>query len=187
MLKQFSLPIVLMGFFYLYLEAITQLPNCTNTTEVICDGNLPCCNNALIKYECSAELFSSVELQSCANGQYNDILFWYWYDSICPQGSVLGVHFAIVFANNTSTCLNTSKQSVTYHSCENNYIFSWQSMIIKNITNSSLQGYVCFPGRDQLQISFVDGIVHSIQVIGKISYMSIQQDLIKKKYTMIYL
>ena len=157
-----SLAIVL-----LFLRVMAQMSDCTNTTEAICDGKYPANTENHTKYECSADLFSSVELSSCEDGNANTIIFWFWYNDVCRLSTPRNPSFAMVKPDNTTECRDISALSITKNSCEKNYNITRRSMIIKNVTNSTAQKYICIHGASLLEINYSSTVIYSINISGK--------------------
>jgi hypothetical protein len=146
---------------------MAQMSDCTSTTEAICDGKFPPDTQNHTKYECSADLFSSVELPSCENGNANTIIFWFWYNDVCRLSTTLNTPFATVSFDNVTTCRDVSTISITKDSCENNYNITRRSMIIKNITNSTAQKYICIHGRSYIDMMYSSAVIYSINISSK--------------------
>jgi hypothetical protein len=145
---------------------MAQLSDCTNTTEAICDGSLPADNGIHTKHECSADLFSQVELPSCENGNHNDIIFWFWYDDVCRFNRTVDTSFVSVDAKNVSLCKSTPTISISKDTCEKEYYFTRRSMVIKNITNSTSQKYICIRGGSPISMVYSSAIIYSINISG---------------------
>jgi hypothetical protein len=166
MFIQLIVHVLLMIFFLLSRGAMTQLFDCINTTEAICDGSLPTDNGIHPKHECSADLFSQVELSSCENGNHDDTIFWFWYDDVCRFNEIADNYFVSVSPNNVSQCKSTLWISIPKNTCENEYNVTRQSMIIKNITDSTSQKYICIRGRSLLNLLYSSTIIYSINISG---------------------
>ncbi len=159
--------VLLVVVFSLSLGAMVQTLDCQNTTEAICGGSLTGDSGTHTQYECTAEPLSSVRLDSCANGNPNLAIFWFWYDDVCRVNNTRNKHFAAVVSDNNIQCRNISDLSITQDSCQNNYVFTRQSMIIKNITNSTSQKYICLLAIDLLNLDYSSAIIYSINISGQ--------------------
>ncbi|CAM4892229.1 unnamed protein product [Rotaria socialis] len=123
---------------------MAQMSNCTNTTDIICDGRLPNVNGTRIKYECSVKPFSTVLLPSCENGNVNHAIYWFWYDDVCSVSSYRNRFFAYVYPNNTFQCSNKPNFTINQDSCRNNYYFNRTLMGINITAIDSSLTYLCF-------------------------------------------
>jgi len=143
------------------------MSNCLNTSLTICAGTLPGANGFYPQYECTANLFSSVNLSSCDNGDPTMAIYWFWYDDVCRDNSTYNKDFARVAPDNTSVCRDVPGLSITQDSCEKDYVFIRQSMIIKNITNSTSQKYISLLATDLLNLNYSSAIIYSINISGQ--------------------
>jgi hypothetical protein len=146
---------------------MTQTSNCQNTTEAICDGNLPGDNGTHTHYEYTTDLFSSVELPSCEKEDSNLTIYWFWYSDVCRGNSTRFIDFVHIGPDNTTRCRDRPNLSITQESCEKDYIFTRQSMIIKNITNSTSQKYIRFLSNNQANMNLTSAIIYSINISGE--------------------
>ncbi len=157
--------VLLVVVFSLSLFAMTKTFECQNTTEAICGGSLAVDNGTHTQYECTAALFSSVPLESFANENPNLFIFWFWYDDVCRVNNIRNRHFAAVISDNDTEC--RTDLSITQDSCQNDYVFTRQSMIIKNITNSTSQKYISLLSTDLLNLNYSSAIIYSINITGQ--------------------
>jgi len=146
---------------------MTQTPGCQNTREAICSGSLPGDSGDHTQYECTRDLFSLVELPSCENENPDLTIYWFWYDDVCRDNSTYNKDFARVAPDNTSVCRDVPGLSITQDSCEKDYVFIRQSMIIKNITNSTSQKYICFLSNNQAVMNPASAVIYSINISGQ--------------------
>ena len=148
--------------------AQTQLSDCQNTSQVICNGNFPKDTANRTLYECTTNQFSSVNLNSCDNGDPGMTIFWFWYDDVCRYNTILNVPFATVSTTGESTCRNRSTLNITYDMCHNEYIFTRGNMMIRNITTLTPQKYICFLSNTQAVMNYTSTRIYSITVLGMI-------------------
>jgi hypothetical protein len=174
---QLNLYIFLGIFLYLPLTAVTDdMSNCLNTSQTICAGTLPGANGFYPQYECTANLFSSFNLSSCDNGDPTMAIYWFWYDDVCNKNTTRNLFFAAVDLDNTFRCRNRSNTNITQEFCENEYNFTRQTMIIKNITKSNSQKYICFLSNNQASMNYTSAKIYSINISGTFPYIDLIQN-----------
>ena len=151
-------------FFCLFPSIVTQTPDCSITNQILCNGNFSKDNASRSQYECSAYLSSSYSLPSCDNGDPNMTIFWFWYDDVCRYNTVINVPFATVSTAGIPTCRNRSSINITYEACTNNYVFNRTTMVIKNMTNTAPQKYLCFLSNNQAVMNYSSTRIYSINI-----------------------
>jgi hypothetical protein len=167
MLIQLNIHALLAIFLSLSLGVMAPMPSCQNTTGIICDGNFSVDTSTHTQNECTTDLFQPVPLQSCAHGNLNLGIYWFLYSDVCRFNSILIKFFAYVGSDNTTQCINRSGLNITYDSCVNNYIFTRDLMIIKNITKSTPQKYICYLSDKMIPMHYATGIIYSINILGQ--------------------
>jgi len=158
---------LLVIFFSLHLDAMTQTSDCQNKTGTICNNTFRYNNRPHSLQESTAHLSSPVNLTSCENGNSSLNMYWFYYNDICHSNTTLDKSFAIVSSNNIAQCKSRSDISITYDSCKDDYIFTRQSMIIKNITHSTSQKYVYILSVDSVNTDYTFAIIDSINISGQ--------------------
>lgn len=167
MLIQSNIYVLSVIFLSLLLSVMTLASNCQNITETICDGTLPNDNGNHTQLECMADLFSSIEVLSCENEPSNLNMYWFWYDDVCRSNLALNKFFAIVYPDNITEYSDRSDISITQESCEKDWIFTRQSMTIKNIANSTSQKYMCLLSDSQFFMDYTSAVIHSISMAAQ--------------------
>jgi hypothetical protein len=146
---------------------MTLASNCQNTTGTICDGTLPYDNGNHTQRECTVNLSSLIEVLSCENEPYNLTMYWFWYDDICRANSTLNKAFVTIDPDNITECRDSSDISIMQESCQKDYIFTRQSMTIKNITNSTSQKYMCLLSNSQFFTNYNSAVIYLINIAGQ--------------------
>ncbi len=167
MITQFNVHILLVVFFLLSPNIITEANNYKNTTEPIgCSSILfQNINHTRLYYEVS--LYSQVELPSRENVQDNLTIFWFAYRDLCTYKDTANTFFGEFRPDNTSHCSSRSDLSISYDSCINNYTVSRQSMIINNMTDTTVSEYISFYGPSQRDINLTSAISYFITISGE--------------------
>lgn len=167
MLTQSNIYVLSVIFFSLHLSVMILASNCQNRTETICNGTLPDDNKTHTQRECMANLSSLIEVPSCENEPSNLTMYWFWYDDICRSNSTLNKAFVTIDRNNIPRCRDIPDINITQESCEKDYIFTRQSMIIKNITNLTSQKYMCLLSDTQLFWDYTSAVIYLINITGQ--------------------
>jgi hypothetical protein len=163
---QLNLYISLAIFLSLPPSGVTQMSNCQNTSQTICNGTFPLDNGFHPQYECTANLSSSFELSSCITEDPSIAIYWYWYDDICRYNSTRGLPFAIVASDGKPPCMNSLMANITYESCQNDYNFTGEIMTIKNITEPTPQKYICFLSNNPANMNYTSTRIYVINILS---------------------
>ncbi|UJR33660.1 hypothetical protein I4U23_021093 [Adineta vaga] len=161
----FYIPLIWLISWYVSTSVMTQVINTKNTTEpIICgDTDLQNVNHTKLHYEVSP--YSQVQLPSCENGQFNAIIYWFTVADLCKTNRTNTASFATVYSNGTYTCSSRSTLNISTNSCINDYNFTRQSMIIKNMTHTKVSEYICFHQQNQIQINPTSALSYSIKIL----------------------
>jgi hypothetical protein len=150
------------------VNVVTQVINNVNTTEPICSNcHLPYANITHTKLYYQAGLYSQVELLSREDGQHDLIIYWFAVKDLCNSSLTGNTFFATIYPNNSFQCLIRDDLSISKDSCNNNYNFTRQSMIINNMTNTSTLEYICFYGKDRRTLNLTAAVSYSITISRK--------------------
>jgi hypothetical protein len=167
MISHFNALVLLVAFFFLSVNVMTQTNNYQNTTEPIGCKKPPYENINYTRLYYEVPPYSRVELPSCENGQYNLNLYWFVLEDICRYNRTHNTFFAIVDSSDRNPCSSRTDLSISFDSCNNNYAFTRQSMIINNMTNTTIQEYICFYGVNPIEIELTSAIGYFITISGK--------------------
>jgi len=167
MITQFNVHILLVVFFLLPSNVITEANNYKNTTEPIgCNSTLfENINHTRLYYEVS--FYSPVELPARENLQPNLTIFWFAYRDLCEYKDPATTFFGEFRPDNTSLCSGRPDLSISSDSCINNYTFSRESMTIKNMTDTTVSEYITFYGQSARYINLTSAIGYFITISGE--------------------
>ncbi len=167
MITQFNVHILLVVFLLLSPNIITEAYNYKNATEPIgCNstvfGNI---NHTRLYYEVS--LYSPVELPARENLQPNLTIFWFAYKDLCTHNRTDTAFFGEFRPDNSTHCSIRTDLSISSDSCIHNYTFSRQSMIINNMTDTTVSEYITFYGPTRRDINLTSAISYFITISGE--------------------
>jgi hypothetical protein len=160
----------------LALGAMSHIDNPTkSTTEFIGCGDSRFYNVTHTKYYYEVVSNSSVRLPSCGARTNSFSSYWFVYTDFCRKQE--SASFATVNSNGVTHCMNRPLL-ISFDSCRLNYMFTNKSMTIINMTDSTPNEYICFYGRNILNLVYTSAVIYLIRILGKLGHLK-QIDLCK--------
>ena len=110
--------------------------------------------------------YSEFELPSCNPDRKKFNTYWAVLQDVCTNGTTSSF-FATVEKNKTSKCSGISHLIVNGTACENDYIVTNDSLIIKNMSYLMEVDYICYCGANRLKANMTFAISYSIEILSK--------------------
>ena len=158
--------VYLIIIFLLSFRANLIEANCSNETRIIGCGGDRFVNVTHIVHLCEYQLYTRVTLPKCRVENSNDTLFWYTYNDLCQNGLIFGKFFVSVNDSGGETCREFPNSTISTNTCKTDYDYNRDTIIIKNLTQSTVKRYICFPGSNQIQIKSALAVSYIISIEG---------------------
>ncbi|CAF0749444.1 unnamed protein product [Adineta ricciae] len=106
---------------------------------------------------------SEVRFSSCNPDQKSFLTYWAVLQDLCNKGPTTSF-FATVDKNGTPKCSKIPDLIVNETSCENDYIVTNDSLMIKNISYSMKEDYICYYGENRGKVNLTFAVSYSIEI-----------------------
>ncbi|CAF0726185.1 unnamed protein product [Adineta ricciae] len=147
---------------YMYTNnIIAQVISIQNKTEPIGCGAYQNVNHTKSYYLVLPN--SEVRFSSCNPNQKSFHTYWAVLQDLCNKGPRMSF-FATVGKSGTSKCSEISDLIVNKTSCANDYDVGNDSLVIKNISYSVKEDYICFYGENRDNVNLTLAVSYSIEI-----------------------